>query len=409
VAFDLAVTSLWGPLVTGGCVRVMEPADGGDAPDCSFLKVTPSHLAILGGLMRGFAGDLVVGGEALPGRMVGEWRDANPAATVVNEYGPTEATVGCVISTAAPGEPVTVGSDGGMLIGRPAPGVRTFVLDGFLQRVPAGVAGELYVAGDQVARGYLGRPGLTAERFVAGPSGGRMYRTGDVVRLTADGLLEFLGRVDDQVKIRGFRVEPGEVESALAGHPLVAQAAVLARDGRLVAYVVGDAGGDELREFAATKLPEYMVPAAVLALDVLPLTPGGKLDRRALPAPDYAAATTAATGRAPANATEASLCQAFARVLGLERVGVDDDFFEVGGHSLLATQVIARSRSAFGIDLPLHALFTSPTVGQLAATIDAERQDPAGNKEQLARMLEEIESMSDEEARRLLSQSDSGS
>ncbi|GLY85077.1 hypothetical protein Airi02_030060 [Actinoallomurus iriomotensis] len=371
VAYDLAVTSLWGPLVTGGRVRVMELGDGEEAPECSFLKVTPGHLAMLDGLVRGFSGDLVVGGEALPGRVVEEWRAANPAATVVNEYGPTEATVGCVISTVAPGEPVRTGRDGGMVIGRPAPGVRAFVLDGFLHPVPAGVTGELYVAGDQVARGYLNRPGLTAERFVACPSGGRMYRTGDVVRSTADGLLEFLGRADDQMKIRGFRVEPGEVESVLAGHPLVAQAAVAVRDERLVAYVVGDADGDELRGFAATKLPGHMVPSAVVTLNALPLTRNGKLDRRALPAPDH---TAAVTGRAPANATEETLCQAFARVLGLERVGADDDFFTLGGHSLLATRLAGEIRAELGAELPIRQVFATSTPAGLAAWI-AEHDD----------------------------------
>ncbi|WP_284466952.1 amino acid adenylation domain-containing protein [Actinomadura madurae] len=370
VAFDLAVTSLWGPLAAGGRVRIIDLTDdAGDAPACTFLKVTPTHLAMLDGLMRGFAGDLVVGGEALPGGVVERWRAANPAATVVNEYGPTEATVGCVISAAAPGETVPVGGDGGVLIGRPAPGVRTFVLDGFLQPVPAGVAGELYVAGDQLARGYTGRAGLTAERFVACPSGGRMYRTGDLVRSAGDGLLEFLGRVDDQVKVRGFRVEPGEVEGVLSGHPLVAQAAVVARDGRLVAYVVGDADGDELRRFAAAKLPDYMVPSAFAALDALPLTRGGKLDRKALPAPDYAAASTAATGRAPANAAEETLCRAFGRVLGLERAGVDDDFFALGGHSLLATKLVGEVRAELGVELPIRQVFSTPTPAGLAAWI----------------------------------------
>ncbi|WP_024933944.1 non-ribosomal peptide synthetase [Actinomadura welshii] len=370
VAFDLAVTSLWGPLAAGGRVRIIDLTDdAGDAPACTFLKVTPTHLAMLDGLMRGFAGDLVVGGEALPGGVVERWRAANPAATVVNEYGPTEATVGCVISAAAPGETVPVGGDGGVLIGRPAPGVRTFVLDGFLQPVPAGVAGELYVAGDQLARGYAGRAGLTAERFVACPSGGRMYRTGDLVRSAGDGLLEFLGRVDDQVKVRGFRVEPGEVEGVLSGHPLVAQAAVVARDERLVAYVVGDADGDELRRFAAAKLPDYMVPSAFAALDALPLTRGGKLDRKALPAPDYAAASTAATGRAPANAAEETLCRAFGRVLGLERAGVDDDFFALGGHSLLATKLVGEVRAELGVELPIRQVFSTPTPAGLAAWI----------------------------------------
>ncbi|MCP9972091.1 AMP-binding protein [Actinomadura madurae] len=370
VAFDLAVTSLWGPLAAGGRVRIIDLTDdAGDAPACTFLKVTPTHLAMLDGLMRGFAGDLVVGGEALPGGVVERWRAANPAATVVNEYGPTEATVGCVISAAAPGETVPVGRDGGVLIGGPRRACGRSSWTGSCSRCRPVWRGELYVAGDQLARGYTGRAGLTAERFVACPSGGRMYRTGDLVRSAGDGLLEFLGRVDDQVKVRGFRVEPGEVEGVLSGHPLVAQAAVVARDGRLVAYVVGDADGDELRRFAAAKLPDYMVPSAFAALDALPLTRGGKLDRKALPAPDYAAASTAATGRAPANAAEETLCRAFGRVLGLERAGVDDDFFALGGHSLLATKLVGEVRAELGVELPIRQVFSTPTPAGLAAWI----------------------------------------
>ncbi|CRK58227.1 Siderophore biosynthesis non-ribosomal peptide synthetase modules @ Bacillibactin synthetase component F [Alloactinosynnema sp. L-07] len=284
-----------------------------------------------------------------------------------NMYGPTECTVVTAIGRPAHSErPV---------IGRPVRNTRAYVLDPALRFVPPGTTGELYLAGDPLARGYHRRPALTAERFVAdpyGPLGTRMYRTGDLVRWTADGQLEYLGRADHQVKIRGFRVEPGEVEATLLGHPSVARAAVVARaDGdtgpRLVAYVVS-AGGelDSLRSFAEARLPDYLVPAAFVELDQLPLGANGKLDRAALPEPD----SRGSAARGPRSARQEILCGLFAEVLGVDSVGVDDDFFAVGGHSLLATRFVSRTRGVFGVELSLRTLFGAPTVRELDRYLD---------------------------------------
>jgi thioesterase domain-containing protein/acyl carrier protein len=307
---------------------------------------------------------LVMAGEACPVEVVDRWA---PGRVMINAYGPTETTM-CVAISA----PLTAGSEV-VPIGAPVSGAALFVLDGWLRAVPTGVVGELYVAGAGLAYGYVGRAGLTASRFVACPFGGagapgtRMYRTGDLVCWGADGQLRYLGRVDEQVKIRGYRIELGEVQTALAEMDGVEQAVVIARedrpgDKRLVGYITGTVDPAEARTALADRLPAYMIPAAVVVLEALPLTPNGKLDTRALPAPEY----TAREYRAPATPTEEILAGIYAEVLGLERVGVDDSFFDLGGDSILSMRVIAAINTSLDAHLPVRSLFQAPSVRSLS-------------------------------------------
>ncbi|MEV4973972.1 amino acid adenylation domain-containing protein [Streptomyces scopuliridis] len=382
ISFDLTVTALYTTLSVGGTV-VLATLDDSDPrtlaalekSPCTFLKATPSHLPLLEALPDAFSPtrELMLGGELLLGGTLTEWRARNPAAHIYNGYGPTETTVNCTQYVIRAGEPV---DSGPLPIGRPMPNTWLYVLDESLRPVPMGVAGELYVAGEGIARGYLHRPTMTAERFVPnpfGPSGSRMYRTGDIVKWTSDGELYFLRRIDDQVKVRGFRVEIGEIENALLRRPHVAQAAVVLRedtpgDRRLVAYLVPDGPLDEatVARETAGDLPDYMMPAAFVVLDELPLSPNGKVDRRALPVPDYSAT---GSGRAPRTPQEEILCGLFAEILGVPEVGVDDSFFDLGGHSLLATRLVSRIRSVFGTELPIRALFETPSVASVAGSL----------------------------------------
>jgi acyl-coenzyme A synthetase/AMP-(fatty) acid ligase/aryl carrier-like protein len=330
------------------------------------------------------------GGDVVPAAAARRVLDACPGLVLVNGYGPTETTVFASrhVMRSAAEVPDQVP------IGTPMDRTRVYVLDQMLRLVPPGVTGELYIGGAGVARGYLNRPGLTAARFTAdpfGPPGTRMYRTGDLVRWTPDGQLIFTGRGDDQVKLRGFRVEPGEIEAALAACPQVAQAVVIARQDRpgvkrLVAYLVpaagtggtgGTAGFDPapVREQLAAVLPDYMIPAAFVPLDTLPLTTNGKIDTRALPAPRF---TAKAAPRAPGSTAEQTLCEVFTQVLGVEQAGIDDGFFELGGDSIIAIQLVARARGR-GLAITPREVFQHRTVASLATVarpVDPEADAP---------------------------------
>ncbi|MEU6908819.1 amino acid adenylation domain-containing protein [Streptomyces coeruleorubidus] len=404
VAFDLVVPNLWAPLVTGQRVHTIaqdtETADLARelvaAGPFSFIKLTPGHVEVLAAQLTAqeasaLAPVLVIAGEALTRTTVERWRALAPGTELVNEYGPTEASVGtCVF-------PVTEAESGEVMpIGRPLPNMTMYVLDERLALVPIGVPGELYVGGTGVARGYAGRPGLTAERFVPdpyGPAGARLYRTGDLVRTRPDGAVEFLGRLDDQVKIRGYRIEPGEIQTVVAEHPAVREAVVVARqtaagDHQLVAYYVprDDADlspADELAAHCAARLPEYMLPGHFVPLAEIPLNANGKTDKRALPAPD-ADGTDAPQGRiAPRTATEERLAEIWTELLAVEP-GMTDSFFHSGGNSILAIRLISRIQEEFDIDFTVRAVFEGPTVAQLAVAVereifaDLDGQDAAG-------------------------------
>ncbi|MFH8800533.1 amino acid adenylation domain-containing protein [Streptomyces sp. NPDC017936] len=368
--FDIANLELFGPLVSGARL-VLAGHDTVRDPDAlaallrtsgaTVMQATPTlwhalvteHPDALAGLHA------LTGGEAISPALAA--RLAAATRELTNLYGPTETTIW---STAA-----ALDGTGTPPIGRPLGGNRTYVLGPDLRPVPAGATGELYIGGVGLARGYHGRPALTAERFVADPytdaPGARMYRTGDLVRQRADGTIDYLGRVDHQVKVRGFRIELGEIEAALADHPDVAQAAVTVREDRLVGYVVAaDAAGDltEVRAHLARRLPDYMVPAALVPLDALPLTPNGKVDRGRLPAP---AVPAPAAGRAPATPLEELLCRLFARTLGVERVGADDDFFALGGDSIRSIRLVGRGRAA-GVRFTPADVFVHRTAAALA-------------------------------------------
>ncbi|MET7380976.1 amino acid adenylation domain-containing protein [Streptomyces sp. NPDC005526] len=383
-SFDVSVWEFFWPLLQGATMVMAKPDGHRDPEYLAELirteRVTTVHF--IPAMLSAFVQTprtadctslrrVFCGGEALPADLHRSFRDLL-GVPLHHLYGPTEATVD--VTAWDGGQEI---GPGNAPIGFPVWNTRVYVLDRALRPVPPGVVGELYLAGVQLAHGYLNRPGLSAERFVAdpfGPAGARMYRSGDLGRWNPDGSLQFAGRADRQVKVRGVRIELDEIRATAAELPEVGQAVVTLFDERLVAYVVpggDDRAGDDLirtvREHLAARLPEVLVPGAIVPLDALPLTPSGKLDTDALPAPDFGAAPAA---RAAATPQQEILCGLFAEVLGLQRAGVDDDFFALGGHSLLATRLVSRIRSTFGVELPIRALFEAPTPAGTAARLD---------------------------------------
>lgn len=395
LSFDMSVFEILGTLCLGGNVEVVAdllalpdlPAAGREG--CLVSGVPSAFLGVSSVLKpdskereasaASVAGTAVLGGEALSEQVTTAIAAAAPGCLVVNTYGPTETAYTTVWF--GDGTP----SAGGAVppIGRPISNMRVYVLDKWLQPTPTGVVGELYIAGIALARGYLGKPDLTAQRFVAcpfGAAGSRMYRTGDLGRWRRDGSLDYVGRADDQVKIRGFRVELGEIEMVLVRHPSVGRAAVVARedrpgDKRLVAYVVpaDDTAFNPaaLRAHTSTFLPEYMVPSAFVRVPSFPLTSTGKLDRRSLPVPGFRSQAPTRTPRSP---REEILCALFTEILGIPQVGIDDNFFELGGHSLLAIRLVGRIRAELSVDLPIRAVFDAPTASGLAELASRARQ-----------------------------------
>jgi acyl-coenzyme A synthetase/AMP-(fatty) acid ligase/acyl carrier protein len=389
LSFDIAGLEIYLPLLQGARLVVIPNAmalDGMglrerlEAVGANVMQATPASWRLLQGVGQSPAKFKVLcGGEALAADLAGALTAASSG--VWNLYGPTETTIWSTV-------------------------------DGSLEPAPIGVVGELYIGGAGLARGYANRAGLTAERFIPSPfgRGERLYRTGDLARWRPEGELEYLGRIDHQVKLRGFRIELGEIETALAEHPEVRQAVVVARedgpgDKRLVTYVVvaDEAATDvgALRAHLKQSLPDYMVPASFVALASLPLTPNGKVDRKALPAPEAGEGVAREAYVAPRTPTEEMLASIWCEVLKLDRVGVHDNFFELGGHSLLAMQVTARIRQIFAVELALLTLFESPTVAELGTRLE-QRHGAEAWSERVAELKDRVEAMSPDEVQAML-------
>lgn len=399
IGFDFTITSLFTPLLVGRTVHLL-PEDIGveglttalsSGNQYGLVKVTPSHLDILrqqqyNPRIANAAKMLIVGGEALRGDSLSSWRVDSPSIRIVNEYGPTETVVGCCTYEVS----ASIPTEGNIPIGRPIANTQVYVLDRHLQPVAIGGVGELYIGGRGLARGYLHRPSLTAERFVPHPfgreTGTRLYQTGDMTRFLSNGILDFIGRNDRQIKLRGYRIELGEIELVLSQHQSVQESTVLLHedvpgDRRLVGYVVlhrdALATPGDLQTFLRASLPAYMVPSAFVFLEAMPLTVNGKIDHSALPAYGTVRPRTETEFVAPRTLTEDVLATIWANVLGLNRVSIYDNFFELGGHSLLATQLISRVQNAFRLQLKVRILFERPTIASLALAIAHDHREVA--------------------------------
>ena len=416
LSFDIAGLEIYLPLTVGARVILASRAVVTDVgrlagyvrdSGATVMQATPATWRmLLAAEWQGSQGlKVLCGGEALTTDLAKQL--TAKVGSLWNMYGPTETTIySLACKLQASFTPIS--------LGRPIANTLVYILDAHLNSVPVSVVGEIYIGGDGVARGYLNRPELTAERFIQhsfdGESGQRLYRTGDLARYLPDGNIEFLGRIDDQVKIRGYRIELGEIETVLGQLAAVRSSVVVVRedepgDKRLVGYVVArpeesfDAA--EVRKYLKQKLPEYMIPTALVPLDAFPLTPNGKIDRGALPAPDQNRRELAQVYRGPRTPSEATLAAIWREVLKLAKVGIHDNFFDLGGHSLLATQVVSRIRSAFSIEFPLRSLFELPTIAEVAAMIE-QNQPKQASAPELAQMLSEVEAMSDEEAQKIV-------
>jgi amino acid adenylation domain-containing protein len=422
LTFDGSLKQIFSPLLRGTEVRIMEKSEVSDPSallkalktqtDVRFSAVPSMWKAVLDAfesdptIPRNVISRVFVGGEELPGNLADRSFALFPGLLLWNLYGPSEITATASAALVHAGERIT--------IGRPIAGKKIHILDPHLQTVPIGVAGEIYIGHEGVARGYLHRADLTAASFIPDPfssvPGARLYRTRDRGRYLADGATEFLGRYDHQVKVRGFRIELGEIEAALREHHGLKDAVALVRQGAdgekyIAAYVVpaqqpAPAAG-ELRAWLKDRLPEYMVPSAWMHLEQMPLTASGKLDRSSLPEPERRRPDLASLFVAPRTATEEMLVEIFADILSLEHTGIDDNFFELGGHSLLATRVVMRIRKVFNADLPLRRFFERPTVRDIAEFLTANETRP-GQMEEAIAVLRKIESLSADDLEELL-------
>jgi acyl-coenzyme A synthetase/AMP-(fatty) acid ligase/acyl carrier protein len=417
LSFDIAGLELFLPLSVGARIVLIDSQVTADGPrlaqvlqECgaTVMQATPSTWQLLrdadGQTPRHLK--VLCGGEALPRNLAEYLLDR--ASSIWNMYGPTETTIWSATHRVESGAR-------GVPIGHPIDNTQLYILDPCLNPVPVGVPGELFIGGVGLARGYRNLPELTAEKFIANPfsdgRGDRLYKTGDLARYLPDGNIEFLGRIDHQVKLRGFRIELEEIEMVLSKIPGIREAVVIVReedaDKRLIAYTVPDRDSvptiGELRNLLKAKLPDYMIPSAFVFLDALPLTSNGKLDRSALPALDRHNSNLQETFIAPRTSAEKTIAEIWVQTLKQEPVGIHDNFFDLGGHSLLATRLISRIRQAFEIELPLRTLFENPTVAGLAAQVDRLKVNGEPSNE-LADVLTDIESLSDEEAERLIAQ-----